>query len=545
MKKSKLILVFGLIVSLLVGCSNGSSSGSNTTTPTTDGSNTKSAVIATDVDLSTMDHHIATDGTSFIAISLVLDGLVELDEKGFAIPDLAKSWDISDDGLVYTFHLDDANWSNGEPITANDFVFGWQRLASPETASEYNYLVQTLNIVNADGVVEGTKPLEDLGVKALDDKTLEVTLDIPTDFFLGMMAFPSFFPLNQEFYEEKGDLYSTSSENLLYCGPYVMESWTSGNSFSFIKNDDYFNKNDETVNRVEFKFIQDTQSAMLEYQSGNLDVVKLSGEMVDAYNTEEGFRERLQGYLWYLSINRLEDKLTNNNLLQALSFGVDRETIAVNVLKDGSIAAEGIVPVNLATSPSGVDYREDAGSLLSYDPEKAGEYYEAAKAELGGDVTLELLFEDSEASKAVAEYIQNNWETNLPGITINLNMKPKKTRLEVMRLNEFEIGLTRWGPDYADPQTYLDLFLEGPSHGRYSNAEYFKLIYDATKGKFASDSQARWDALKEAEKILVNEEIGAIPVYQNGGAMMINPKLTGIEFHIAAVDNYRNMVKAD
>lgn len=541
MKKSKLLIVIGLVLSLLAGCAGGAG-----TTTTTGGEKAeKSVVVQTDADLSSMDHNIATDGTSFIAIALGIDGLTDLDANGVVLPDLAKSWDISEDGLTYTFHLDDAKWSNGTPVTAGDFVFGWQRLADPKTASQYNYLVQTLNIVNANEVVAGEKPVEELGVKAIDDKTLEVKLTLPVDFLLGMMAFPSFFPLNKEFYESKGDLYSTSPENLLYCGPYVMDSWTPGNNFTFSKNPDYFKDHSDFVDKIEFKFIQDTQSAMLEFQSGNLDVVRLSGEMVDAYKTEPGFTERLQGYLWYLALNRTLDKLTNDNLLRALTLSVDRETIAKNVLKDGSIAAEGIIPVKLATGPNGKDYREDAGSLLSYDPAEAVKYYEAAKKELGGDVTIELLFEDSEASKAVAEYIQNNWETNLPGIKITLNSKPKKTRLELMRANTFEIGLTRWGPDYADPQTFLDLFLPENSKGRYTNEEYIKLVTDATKGALASDSQKRWDALKEAEKVLLTKEIGIIPVYQNGGAIMINPKVTGIDFHIAGVDSYRHMIKAD
>ena len=202
MKKSKLLIVIGLVLSLLAGCAGGAG-----TTTTTGGEKAeKSVVVQTDADLSSMDHNIATDGTSFIAIALGIDGLTDLDANGVVLPDLAKSWDISEDGLTYTFHLDDAKWSNGTPVTAGDFVFGWQRLADPKTASQYNYLVQTLNIVNANEVVAGEKPVEELGVKAIDDKTLEVKLTLPVDFLLGMMAFPSFFPLNKEFYESKGDL---------------------------------------------------------------------------------------------------------------------------------------------------------------------------------------------------------------------------------------------------------------------------------------------------------------------------------------------------
>ena len=543
MKKSKILIVIGLVLALLVGCSGGSQTDTTTTDTTAGGS--KKAVIQTDVDLSTMNHMIATDGTSFIAIMLTMDGLVELDANGVPYPDIAKSWDISEDGLVYTFHLDEnAKWNDASAVTANDFVFGWQTLANPETASEYNYLVQTLNIVNADAVVNGEKPVEELGVKAVDDVTFEVTLTTPSSFLVSLMAFPNFFPLKQEFYEAQGDAYSTDPTKLLANGPYVLDSWTSGNNFTFQKNVNYWKENDSNVDTIEFKFIQDTQSAMLEYQAGNIDVVKLSGEMVEAYKGEPGYTERLQGYLWYLDINRLQERLTNENLLNAISFAIDRKTIAENVLKDGSIEANGFIPVGLASSPDGKDFRDVAEDLTSYDPAKAAEFYELAKAELGGDVSLDLLFEDSEASKAVAEYIQSNLETNLPGITITLNSKPKKTRLELRRNNEFDLVLHRWGPDYQDPQTYLDLYSAGVSD-RYVNQKYEDLILSATKGELSTDPQGRWDAMLELERILVTETIGAIPIYQNGGGMMINPKLTGIMFQVGGVDNYRHMVIAE
>ncbi len=540
MKKLKALLLTFVSACMFAGC------GQQTTVTTgTTATAASSPVIAVDADLSTMDHSVATDGTSFIALTLAMAGLTEIDADMVAKPDLAESWDISEDGLTYTFHLRDASWSNGTPITANDFVFAWRRLCDPNTASEYNYLVDTIHVVNAAEVMNGNLPVEELGVKAIDEKTFEVKLSIPCDFMLSLMAFPSFFALNQEYYESQGDKYATSPENLIYSGPYVMESWTPGNGYTFVKNENYYNASAIANNKIEFRFIQDTQSAMLEYQSGNLDVVKLTGEMVDAYKNETGFTQNLSGYLWYLSINFKNEKLQNLNLRQAFAYAIDRDTIVKNVLKDGAVEANGIIPQKFATSPTGEDYREQNEDLTSYDPAKALEYYEAAKAELGGDVTIELLFEDSEASKAVAEYIQNNLETNLPGITVNLNSKPKKTRLQLMTDGEYEIALHRWGPDYADPQTYIDLFIStsAMNHGKYSSAPYDELVAKAVTGEYAADSQKRWDAMVEAEKILISDDAGVIPVYQNGGAMMINPKVSGIEFHTAGVDNSRHIIK--
>ncbi len=541
MKKLKYFTVLALVIALVAGCSSKPADGGATEGTSTAGKS--KVVVATDTDLSTMDHNIATDGTSFIAQTLVFSGLTELDENNMPIPEMAESWDINEDGTVYTFHLADAKWSNGTPVTANDFVYGWHRLIDQATASEYAFILSTITLKNADAVAAGELPLDELGVKALDDKTLEVTLDAPCDFLLGLLAFPSFFPLNQEFYEAQGDQYSLSPTNMIYNGPYVMTSWTPGNSYSFAKNPEYFKADTIDVEEIDFKFIQDTQSAMLEYQSGNLDVVKLSGEMVDAYKDQEGFTNRLQGYLWYLSLNFDVPELANDDLRQAIMYAVDRETIATNVLKDGSVAANGIIPIELSTGPDGKEYRETAGKITNYDPAKAKEYYDKAKAALGKDVSIELLFEDTEASKAVAEYVQNNLETNCPGMTVTLNSKPKKTRLQMMQNGEYQMALHRWGPDYADPQTYLDLFLVGASnnYGKYENQKYQDLILEATQGESARDSQARWNLLVEAEKVLVQEDAGVIPVYQNGGAMMIKPNVSGVQFHSAGVDSYRHM----
>lgn len=547
----KKTLASTLALTMVAGCSSStastsSSAGSSTSTGAGD------ITVAIDADLNTMDYHIATDGNSFIMQSLCMSGLTELDASGAAIPELAESWDVSEDGLTYTFHLADAKWSNGDPVTASDFVYGWQRLCNPDTASEYAFILDTIHVKNAAAINAGEMDVSELGVKAVDDKTFEVTLTLPCDFLLGLMAFPSFFPLQQAFYEAEGDQFALSTDDLLYCGPYTMTEFTSGSQYSFTKNADYF-KADEQANAVDtitFKYLQDTQSAMLDYQSGNLDVVKLAGEQVDQYKDTEGFTNRLTGYLWYLSVNFNTDSYPTNsdfdnvNLRKAMTLCIDRDTICENVLKDGSIAAEGIIPKQFSTSPDGKDFRDVNGVLVSYDADEAQKYYDKAVEELGHDVSFELLFEDSEASKAVAEYLQSNFEAL--GMTVSLVSKPKKTRLDLMNEHNYQVALTRWGPDYADPQTYMDLFLAGSNNnaGTYSNADYDALVKKADTGEDATDSATRYQDYLDAEKILVSEDPGVIPVYQNGGAMMINPAVSGIEFHSAGVDSYRHITKA-
>ncbi len=268
----------------------------------------KNVTVAINADLNTMDHHVATDGQSFIMQSMVIGGLVSLDAEGQPVPDLAESWDISEDGTVYTFHIrPDANWSNGTPVTAQDFVYAWQRLDSGDLQSEYAFLLETICVKNAHEVFDGSAAPEDLGIKAIDDKTLEVTLTQPVGFMLGLMSFPSFFPLNQEFFEAHKDSYAQSIDDILYCGPYVFSEWVENSEYTFTKNPAYWDAANygDYADEVVFKFISEAQSAALSYQQGELDVVTLTGDLVDQYGSDPGFTQRLQGYAWRLNVNQI------------------------------------------------------------------------------------------------------------------------------------------------------------------------------------------------------------------------------------------------
>ncbi|NCB33493.1 MAG: peptide ABC transporter substrate-binding protein, partial [Erysipelotrichia bacterium] len=383
------------------------------------------------------------------------------------------------------------------------------------------------------------------GVEATDDKTFVVHLTQPCSFLLGLMAFPSFFPLNQAFYEKKGDQFALTTTDMIYCGPYTMTDWQPGNEYTFTKNPDYWNADAITNETVTFKFIQDTQSAMLAYQQGDIDVAKLTGEQVDAYKDQEGYQSRLTGYAWRLEFNLDDETCANKDLREAIMFGIDRESICTNVLKDGSIPLTGFIPTKFAFDSTGTEYRASAGDLCGYDPERAAAAYEKAKETAGGDLSFTLLFEDSEASKAVAENIQSELQTNCPGLTVQLDSKPKKTRLQLMTDLDYQVGLTRWGPDYADPQTFLDLYKsDRPGYLKNYVSDEYNAAMNAAETTDAVDPAKRWQDMIEAEKIIVAQDYSVVPVYQNGGAMMINPAVTGIEFHAAGVDSYRHVVKA-
>ena len=234
MKKLVSILLCVLLVLTLVAC------GSNNNNEK-DPEASSEVVIQVPADVMSMDPQWATDGQSFSAQNLCFAGLTQLDADGNPVADAAEKWDISPDGCTYTFHLRDTYWSNGEKLTANDFVYAWQRLVAPDFGSDYNWLLETANIVNADAYdPESGHTPADLGVKAIDEKTLEVTLTQPTGFFLQIVSFPSTFPLNQKFFESVGDQYALSLDNMLFCGPYKMTSWDQGYGYTFELNDKYF-----------------------------------------------------------------------------------------------------------------------------------------------------------------------------------------------------------------------------------------------------------------------------------------------------------------
>ena len=544
MRKFKMVLSTLFVLGLLSGC--GGSKEAAPTEAKKEAVKSNIVTIANDVELSSMDTGLATDGTSFEAIASVLEGLYQLDGAGNTIPGMAVKEEISEDGKVRTFTLRDAKWSDGQPVTANDFVFAWRRLANPKTASEYAYMIGVAGVKNAEAVMSGEKPITELGITAVDDKTLKVELDYPVPFFDQLAAFPPFYPIREDFYDKYKEQYALTPEAILSNGAFKMTEWNQGANYTMVKNDQYYDADKVKIDGLNFQVVKDAQSAMVAFDQGNVDYVKLTGEMVDQYKESPEFMNTLGGYLWFVSPNQKVPGLENANLRRALALSFDKEQIAEHLLKDGSIAANFAVPVKLAVGPDGKDFRETTPSYLNVDKAKAKEYYEKAKQELGKDkFAYELVFEDTEASKKVAEYLKSEIETNLPGMTINLKQQPKKARLQLMQNGVYELGLTRWGPDYADPMTYLDMWITGASYnfGSWTSKEYDKLIFDASKGDLTGKPVERWEALKQAEKICM-DDAAIFPVYQTGSAVMIKKDLTGFEFHSVGVPTiYKNIVR--
>ena len=501
-----------------------------------------------------LDPQQATDGTSFEVIADYTDGLMQMDADGQAIPAIAESYDISEDGLTYTFHLRDASWSNGDPVTAADFVYGWQRAVDPDIASEYAYMLSDIGqVVNAAEIIAGEKDKSELGVTAVDDKTLEVQLNVPVSYFLSLMYFPTFYPVNQAFYESVGDTFGTSPETVLSNGAFVLDTYEPATTaFHLTKNEDYWDADRVQLPGLNYQVIQDSQQALMSYQTGALDTTLVNGEQVDQVKEDPEFQTIGAGYLWYVSPNMdAVPELANLNIRLAMTHAIDREAITNDVLKDGSIATYTAVPMQFAAGPDGSDFSEDQtmfSDVCAYDPEKAAELWAAGLEELGiSELTLDMIVDADDAPQKVAQVLKEQWETTLPGLTVNLTIEPKKQRVQDMQDGNFEVALTRWGPDYADPMTYLGMWVTGNSnnYGLWSNEEYDAIIGECTTGDLCTDAEGRWTRLYDAEKLVMDDAV-IFPLYTQANAEMLSSKVTGIEFHPVALNRvYKNAAKTE
>lgn len=510
--------------------------------------------IMIEVEVESLDPQEATDGTSFEVLADYTDGLTQMDADGAAVPAIAESWDISEDGTVYTFHIrEDANWSNGEPVTAADFVFAWQRAVDPAMASEYSYMLSDIGqVVNAAAIIDGQMDKSELGVVALDAKTLQVSLEVPVSYFLSLMYFPTFYPVNQAFFESlPTGTFGTSPETVLSNGAFILSSYEpAALSFSLVKNPNYYDAARVQLDGLNYQVIKDSQQAYMNYQNGELDIVKLSGDQVELVEDDPELKVTGAGYLWYLTLNQHDvPALANQNMRLALSNAIDRASIVEDVVKDGSVATYTAVPPQFAAGPDGSDFSADQtmfADVCSDDAAKAAEFYAAAKAELGADsFEFELLVEDQTETQNVAAVIKDMVESALPGITLNIKVEPKKQRVADIQDGNYEVCLTRWGPDYADPMTYLNMWITDCSnnYGLWSDAEFDAIIADCTTGAYVTDPVARWAAMYDAEKIVMEQAV-IIPVYTKADANMIKTGVEKIDFHPVALNRvFKDTVK--
>jgi oligopeptide transport system substrate-binding protein len=489
-----------------------------------------------------MDPTTMTDVNSFRLITNVMEGLYRVDENEKPQPAQAEGVEISDDDLIYTFALREGiKWSNGDPVTSGDFKYAWLRAMDPETASQYSYIIAPY-IKGGAEFNAGEGSAEDVAIETPDDKTLRVALASPTPFFLGLTAFQTYYPQRQEFVEQRGEGYAQSADALLYNGPFTMSRLDPAHGATLAKNEDYWDKENVAVQRVDCEVVKDVAAAVNLYEGGELDVISLTSEYVDQYEGTSAFRTVVQFVTWWFVMNFEDEVFRNENIRRAIQVSFDRDALADEILNDGSVGAEGLVPPRMA-GPGDRTFREAAGPTVpGYDPRRAKELWQRGVEELGREPTLTYLSQDSSAARDTATFLQSELKKNL-GANVEVKTQPFDRFLDLLTDGEYQMTLYGWIADYNDPMTFLDLWLSDTplNYSNYRNEGYDRLINEA---KVEPDEQVRMENMVEAERLLIEEEAAVAPVYHEGTALLVRPSIknwvqhpTGaIEFKYARVE---------
>lgn len=472
----------------------------------------------------------AYDLVSFNVLRGTLEGLTKLDANNEVIPGIAESWDVSDDGTVYTFHLRDAKWSDGSPVTAGDFAFAWKKILSPDYGAVYSYLFY--DIKGAQEYNAGTGSEDDVAVEAVDDKTLKVTLNSKVPYFDFLVSQVSFLPIPETFYEslatDTGNTYGTEADALLYDGPFVIDSWNHENEIDLSKNPQYYDASDVGLDSVVLDMVDNNTTAYDMFHTGQLDVVSLNTGDLMTQAEKDGYtvQSKSNGATTYLQFNTEDDVLKNAHIRKALSLAVNRQQLISTVLKDDS------TPALTFTNP---DITFDGKSYTDYvtSPLKDGDA-EDAKTELAEGLkelglsecpTITITIDDRDSVKTEAAVYQQQWQQNL-GIKVEVQSLPYKTKLSEVQAGNYQIAISGWGPDYNDPSTFLEVFRSGSG---MNDTHYASEDYDAAldAAKELTDSEERAKAYAKAEEILLNDSPIA-PAYFSNTAYLVSDRLQGL-----------------
>lgn len=526
---------------LLVGC------GSKSSSSTSNAGNTKANMAKTQVlnwsengqDITTLDPSKATDVISGTMISNSQEGLYRLGKNSKATPGIATSTKVSKDKKTYTFTLrKNAKWSNGDKVTAQDFVYGWRRTVNPKTASQYAYLYS--GIKNADKITKGKAKPSTLGIKADGKYKLTVTLEKPMQYFKLLMGFVVFFPQNQHAVEKYGKDYGTSASKMVYNGPFKMTGWKGTNStWSLVRNSSYWDKKHVYLTKINDQVVKSTTTAFNLFQSGKLDAAVLSGQQVKNEKNNNKLVIRKSSRLNYLEYNQKKVKaLANKNVRKAMSLTLNRKQLVNNVLGDGSVTPKGFVTAGLAKDPTtGKDFATSTmvKDSVTQDTTKAKQLWKTGLKELGKkSLTVTLTHDDTDQMKALSEYVQGQLEKELPGLKVKSVTVPYKTRISRELAGNFQLVISAWQADFADPVSDLGIMTSDNDYnfGKWNNPTFDQAIETANS---TTSTKARWAALAKAEQTIGTDQ-GVAPLSQNVIAQMVNPKLKGLVYNTAGIN---------
>ena len=473
--------------------------------------------------------------SDIVAVSVLshcMAGLTRLDENDVAVADLAESWDISEDDTVYTMHLKkDAKWSNGDPVTAKDYYYAWVTQMNPEVGSIYaSYLYK--NIKNGEDFYNGKTDESQLGLKVEDDYTLTIEWSHPITEANALFYFsqPFLLPVNQKAYEEIGDeQYAKDADKIVTNGAYTITEWVHDDHISFEKSEAYYDADAIQIPKLKMVMIGDANTAVNAFTAGEIDLCSLYSEQIS--QIEKGSKDAVKSYVdggsWFLDFNTQDENLSNVNLRKAMAYSIDVQSLLDNVINDGSIAADGLVPGVIAGTDDKT-YAEARGSLFGYDKDAANEYLEKALQELGKtkeELKLSFTATDTTYNQNQAAYLQQQWKENL-GLDVEIKSMPVNAMVEERASGIYSFSVGGWGPSENDAITFLENFTTDSmnNNGKYSNEEYDKLIA-ASIGE--SDPAKRQEMLIQAEQILMDDMVVG-PMYFSCTTYAVSEKVEGI-----------------
>ena len=493
--------------------------------------------------IATADPNKADDIASQAAIAQFMEGLYTTNQKGKVVPAIAKKVvKPTNNGKTYTFNLrHNAKWSNGKKVTAADFVYSVQRQVDPNTKSQE--VGHVAEIKNATAITAGKKAVKTLGVKALGKYKLQITLQQRVPYFNYRLA-TEIYPLNKQFTEKYGNKYGTSAQRTLSNGPYVLKSWNGTNdTWKYAKNPYYYDRKQVRIKNIKVQTVKNNSTAENLFQSNGVQVTQITGTQVSA--AEQGSLKKQMkitklNQLYFMLWNQKRSALQNTDLRRAVSYALNRQSLVKNVLKDGSVAATSLVPAGNTKNPTtGKDFNTDTGNLYPYSPAKAKQYWRKAQASLGKQkLTLQLLTNDNDINKSVAEYIQAAIEKNLSGVTVNVKSVPLTNEISTLSKGDFDFATLSWSSDFQDPVDFLNKasITNSVNFGKFNNAKYEQLISTITADK--QSTKARYQTMQQAAKLVAQQQ-GVTPIYQTAAAHLISNKVGGVHFTLLRDALYR------
>lgn len=533
MKKNILLGSIVLLTLVLGACSSGGAKTSDTSKEKEDEVVQQSIVISTPAPISTLDTTQTTDKNTFTMVQHLFEGLTRFDENTNPVPGIAEKIDISEDGKEYVFRLrEDAKWSNGDKIVAQDFEYAWKRLLNPETQGPNAYLLD--NVVNGLAVRNGEKEIDEVGFKATTENEFKVNLENPQPSFLSVIAIGWLAPQQQAYVEKTAADYGTNSESILYNGPFTLTDWDgTSDTWKLVKNEEYYAQDEVKLDEISVQTLKEENTGINLFESGELDLVRISGQNVAQYSNLDGYVTFNDVANSFLDFNKKDGSpLANLNLRKAISLSIDKESLTTSVLADGSKPLNGLVPQGLYANPeTEEDYRKYAGEYATYNKSEAQNYWKDAQKELGEKLEVNLLAADTDQGKKVSEYLQSQLEENLQGLKINVNLQPSNNVNQSRRDKDYEISLSGWIAGSSEIDSYFNLYVTDSSYnyGNYNNKEYTELVVNA-KTVDANDTNQQFEDYKKAEKILLETDAAHVPVYQSASNYLVNPKVKNVEY---------------